>query len=320
MTETGTLIGVDLGGTRIRAARLTPGLALEARAEIPTRVEDGAEVTVGRMVDLIRQVWPARGTITQIGVAAPGPLDPVAGIILSPPNLGWRNVPLRQHLEAAFGVPVTVGNDANAAALAEALVGAGQGLRHFVYLTISTGIGSGIIIDGRLHTGARGLAAEAGLIPLLVGDRVMTLEDLGAGPDMAREAARRIGIGERSSLATHAGELNAEAIGAAANAGDTLALSVVANAGRNIGLGVATLLALFNPQRVIIGGGVSQLGALLFEPIRATAAIYVPDQAFLDGVEIVPARLGPDVGLVGAGALVRTAGGTLDIDQASREL
>jgi len=320
MTNQGAMIGVDLGGTRIRAARLTPQLTLEARAEIPTRVEDGPDRIIERMIGLIREVWPANGPINHIGVAAPGPLDPFTGVVLSPPNLGWRNVPLRAMLADAFGVPVTVGNDANAAALAEAMIGAGRGLRHMIYLTISTGVGSGIIVDGKLHTGARGLAAEAGLIPLLYGDQVATLEDLSAGPDMAREAVRRMESGERSSLAVVSGELTAEAIGAAARAGDDLAYTVIASAGRNIGLGIVTLLQLFNPQRVVIGGGVSQLGALIFDPIRATAAKYVCDPAFLEGVEIVPAHFGGDVGLIGAGALVLTQGGTLDLEEAARML
>lgn len=316
----GAILGVDLGGTRIRAARLTPHLTLDARAEIPTQVEDGADTTIARMVGLIREVWPADNRVAYVGVAAPGPLDPFTGVMLSPPNLGWHNVPLRDMLIEALGVPVIVGNDANAAALAEGLTGAGQGMRHFVYLTVSTGVGSGIIVDGKLHLGARGLASEAGLNPLLVGDKVATLEDLSAGPDMAREALRRIKAGEVSALASHIGNLNAEAIGQAAAEGDSLAKSVIARAARSLGLGIVTLLHLFNPQRVIIGGGVSHLGAMLFEPVRATAAQYVSDPAFLHGVEIVPAHLGPDVGLVGAGALVLTEGGALDLEHAAARL
>lgn len=320
MTNQGTIIGVDLGGTRIRAARLTPQLTLQARAEIPTRVQDGPDKIIQRMIGLIREVWPSDGQVTSIGIAAPGPLDPFTGVILSPPNLGWRNVPLRDMLTEAFAVPVIVGNDANAAALAEAMMGAGRGLRHMIYLTISTGVGSGIIVDGKLHTGARGLAAEAGLIPLLYGDQVATLEDVSAGPDMAMEAVRRMDAGERSSLSMVSGELTAESIGAAAIAGDDLASKVIANAGRNIGLGIVTLLQLFNPERVVIGGGVSQLGELIFEPIRAAAAKYVCDPAFLNGVDIVPAHFGGDVGLIGAGALVLTQGGTLDLEEAARLL
>lgn len=320
MTIQSAIVAVDLGGTRIRAARLTPRLTLEARAEIPTQVEDGPEIIIERMVALIREIWPTDAAVSYVGVAAPGPLDPLSGVVLSPPNLGWKNVPLRDKLIAALGVPVIVGNDANAAALAEMLVGAGKGMRHVVYLTVSTGVGSGIIVDGKLHSGARGLAAEAGLIPLLVGDTVATLEDLSAGPDMAREALRRLKAGEVSALAAKLDNLNAEAIGEAAVAGDVLAKSVISRAGRALGLGIVTLLHLFNPERVIIGGGVSHLGALLFEPIRETAAKYVCDPAYLVGVEIVPAVLGADVGLVGAGALVLTEGGTLDIDQAARLL
>lgn len=320
MSANGAIIGVDLGGTRIRAARLARDLSLEVRAEIPTRVEDGPDVIITRMIGLIREVWPTDGHVAAVGVAAPGPLNPFNGVILSPPNLGWRNVHLKDRLSDALGVPIVVGNDANAAGLAEGLIGAGRGMRHMVYLTISTGIGSGVIVDGKLHVGASGLATEAGLIPLLYGENVATLEDLGAGPDMSRAAQRRINGGEASILSAHEGELNPEALGAAARAGDALALSVIQNAGRNIGLGVVTMLHLFNPQRVVIGGGVSHLGDLIFTPIRETAAAYVSDAAFLDGVDIVPAKLGGDVGLVGAGVLALTGGGVNDLDEVARWL
>ncbi len=320
MSNGGAILAVDLGGTRIRAARLSSKLHLEARAETPTQVETGPDSIVERMVDLIREVWPADKRVAYVGVAAPGPLDPFSGVVLSPPNLGWHNVPLRDMLLEALGVPVIVGNDANAAALAEALVGAGKGFRHSIYLTISTGVGSGIIVDGKLHTGARGLAAEAGLIPLLIGDKVVTLEDLSAGPDMARAALKRIKSGEVSSLAAQIDTLDTEAIGAAANDGDVLAKSVIASAARCIGLGIVGLLYLFNPQRVIIGGGVSQLGDLIFDPIRTTVAQFGIDPAYLEGLDIVPAVLGPDVGLVGAGVLVLTEGGTRDLEEVAKSL
>ncbi len=311
MTQYGSLLAVDLGGTRIRVARLNRALEVEARVEDWTRPERGPDDAIGRMVDMLRSVWPDGQADVAIGVAAPGPLNPHNGVLLSPPNLKWQNVPLKAQLEARFGVSVWLGNDADAAALAEGGVGAGRGFDHFVYLTVSTGIGSGVIVDGRLHNGARGLATEAGLIPMLVAPDgpVQTLEDLAAGPDMVRAFQMRVAAGEVSRLAASGADLTTEAIGTAAREGDALAIDVIAKAGRVFGLGVVTLLQLFNPQRVVVGGGASQLGDLYFEPAWDSIRRYCADPAFYDGVEMVAAECGADVGLVGAGMLVLSSGG-----------
>lgn len=322
MAMNSSILAVDLGGTRIRAARLTPSLELEARVEDWTHPDRGPDDAIARMGDMLRSVWPAGQTDVAVGIAAPGPLDPASGVLLSPPNLQWHNVPLKARLEAMLGVPVWLGNDADAAALAEAGIGAGRGFDHFVYLTVSTGIGSGVIIDGRLHTGARGLATEAGLIPMLVGPDgpVMTLEDLAAGPDMVRAFQARVAAGETSLLTAHEPPVTAEALGEAARQGDALSIDVIARAGRIFGLGVVTLLQLFNPQRVVVGGGASQLGDLYFVPAWESIRRYCADPAFYDGVEIVPAKCGADVGLIGAGMLVLTAGGRLPVGEAAAKL
>ena len=160
MTNQGAVIGVDLGGTRIRAARLTPQLTLQARKEIPTRVLDGPEKIVQRMIGLIREVWPADGQVAHIGVAAPGPLDPFTGVILSPP-IWFAQVPLRDILPTHGAV--IIGNDANAAALLRHCRG-GRGLRHMI-ISPQHGVGSGIIVDGN-YTPARAGWCGGCLIPL----------------------------------------------------------------------------------------------------------------------------------------------------------
>ncbi|MBC8100868.1 MAG: ROK family protein, partial [Armatimonadetes bacterium] len=187
------IISVDLGGTRIRAARLDHTLKILERQETPTLAHLGKDATLARIQALIRTVLPTDGsTVVGIGISAPGPLNPTTGVVVAPPNLdGWHNVPLGEVLHTAFHVPVYVGNDANLAVLAEYTHGAarGSGLRHVIYITHSTGIGSGIICDGRLLLGRDGLAAEVGHIPLVLdGGRVSTLEQEAAGPDMATQA------------------------------------------------------------------------------------------------------------------------------------
>jgi glucokinase len=313
------VIGVDLGGTRIRAARLDARLTVLERVETPTLAHEGLEPTIERIKALIRQVWPAAGeTVTGIGISAPGPLNPKTGVVVAPPNLpGWHNIPLGDLLHETFHVPVYVGNDANVAALAEAVLGAGRGYRHVIYLTVSTGIGSGIIIDGEMLLGRDGLAAEAGHMVMLVGDRVSTLETEAAGPDMAAQAVARIRAGEVSIISEMVdGDLDnvtGGIVGHAAQEGDALARSILARSGRLVGLGIVNLLHLFNPDIVIVGGGVTHAGDLLFRPMRAAIEHYSIDEAYWRDTLIVTPALGEDVSVMGAAVLAATKGGVEDV-------
>ena len=319
------IIAVDLGGTQLRAARYDEALRLQARQSVLTGADEGLQAVLGRIKRIIRMVMPANGeTALGIGISAPGPLNSNTGVIVSPPNLpGWLDVPLGAIIQAEFGLPVYIGNDANVAALAEASQGAAQGCRHVVYITVSTGIGSGIICDGRLVTGQAGLAAELGHIPIIVADgEVSSVELEAAGPAIARKARQALANGAESSMrALVAGDLarlDAKIVGVAAAAGDATAMDLLAEAGRFIGLGVVTALHLFNPQVVVIGGGVSKTGELLLTPIRETVRAHVLDAVFLAGLRIEGAALGDDVALVGAAALVVTQGGDIDIGQLDR--
>jgi glucokinase len=322
------IISVDLGGTRIRAARLDPTLKILERKETPTLAHEGLEPTIGRIKTMIRSVLPTDGSIvTGIGISAPGPLNPQTGVVVMPPNLpGWHNVPLAGILRDEFKMPVYVGNDANLAALAEFLSGAAKGsYRHIIYVTISTGIGSGIIVDGRLLLGKSGLAAEVGHIPLIVDEeRVSTLEEESAGPDMAQQAIRQIQAGEGSLIKELvSGDLSlvtGSTIGLAAQKDDALALKIVHRSGVMVGLGLVTLLHLFEPEIIVIGGGVSNLGNLIFDPIRETVQRYIQDPAYIEGVPIVQAALGDDVSIIGAAALVSTRGGVLDVSDVAAQL
>jgi glucokinase len=317
-----SLIAVDLGGTRVRAARLSPTLEIEMRQEMLTEDERGLEATLERIKDMIRAVWPQDGkSVEGIGISAPGPLNPLTGVVVAPPNLkGWHNVPLANILRDAFGVPVFVGNDANVAGLAETVMGAARGYRHVIFMTVSTGIGSGMIIDGKMLLGKVGLGAEAGHIIMVAGNRVSTLEKEAAGPSLARKARARIEAGEPSSIRElvkgDLTQISGATVGKAAQSGDPLALDIVREGGRMVGLGLVSLLHLFNPEIVIVGGGVSNLGDLLFTPMREAIQEYCIDRAYWTDLHIERAALGENVSIFGAAALVVTQGGLTDVSQA----
>ncbi|MDD9956748.1 MAG: ROK family protein [Anaerolineaceae bacterium] len=308
------IIAVDLGGTRIRAACLDENLNILQRRETLTRPAEGQVAVLGRIEDLVTAVWPGETEVLGIGVSSPGPLDPYRGIVLAPPNLpDWHQVPLADLLAGRFAVPVRLGKDANVALLAEAAHGAAQGCRHAIYLTLSTGIGAGILCDGRLLLGHGGLATEVGSMMLLVNGVARRLEMEAAGPALARQARQRLAAGEVSLLRAMCDgdlrEVDAAMVGAAAQQGDPLALALVRRAGRLIGLGLTSLLHLFNPEVVVIGGGLSLIGAPLLEPMRDTVRREVIYEGYTRSLRIEAAALGADVSLVGAAALLRSDGG-----------
>ncbi|MBZ0291775.1 MAG: ROK family protein, partial [Anaerolineae bacterium] len=185
------IIGVDLGGTQIRAARLDRQLNILDRKAILTEAIHGPDHVIARMVGLIREVLPAPETkVVGIGVSSPGPLNPMTGMVVDPPNLhGWTRVPLVQRLQDALDLPVFIGNDASVAVLAEVARGAAQGAKHAIYITLSTGIGGGVLVDGRLLLGQQGYAAHIGHMSMVVeGEKITSLEKEAAGPSLARQA------------------------------------------------------------------------------------------------------------------------------------
>ena len=312
------IIGVDLGGTRIRAACLTEDLSIVKRHETLTLAAEGPDAVIQRIIDQIHAVWPEDDTVTGIGVSSPGPLDPVTGVVLAPPNLPeWDHVPLGQRLFDHFKTPTFVGNDANVAVLAEVARGAAQGHRHAIYVTLSTGIGGGVLIDGRLLLGRGGFAAEIGHMLMLVDGQELRFEQLAAGPALARQARERIEQGAVSSMRDAVGGdltlLDARIVGEAAQQGDPLAVEIVQRAGRVIGLGLTSLLHLFNPEIIVIGGGVSKVGPLLFEPVHRAIKDSVIYAGYVDNLKIEMAKLGDDVSIIGAAALVRTQGGLIPL-------
>jgi glucokinase len=321
-----TIIGVDLGGTRIRAARLDETLHIQERVETFTLADQGLSPTLERIKAQVRRVYPNNpAELAGIGVSAPGPLNPETGVIIRPPNLpGWDKVHLSEILHQEFGVPVYVGNDANVAALAEVARGAARGYRHAIYITISTGIGSGIIVDGRMLLGKSGLAAEAGHMIMLVEDNVSSLEEEAAGPDMALQARRRIEAGESSMISTmvngNLSTITGSVVGKAAQANDPLALEIVGRSGKLVGLGIVNLLHLFNPEIIVVGGGVTNLGDLIFRPMRAAIERYAINEYYWKDLVLTTPGLGEDVSIIGAAALVATQGGVIDVAEVTERL
>jgi glucokinase len=314
------VIGVDLGGTKFAAAAVSEdGRSTVAFAAEPTLADRGADDIVARMAGLVRRVMSdaaaATGAATEdfigVGVGAPGPLRRADGIVVVAPNLGWRDYPLRDRLASATGLETTLDNDANCATLAEWWVGAAQGARTVVGLTIGTGIGGGLVFDGRLHHGASDVAGEIGHTTIETSGRRCKcgnygcLEAYASGPaiaDRAREALdgdapsklRELNGGDLSAL-------TAEHVYAAAREGDEFSREVVRDTAKYLGTGVANLLNLVNPDVVVLAGGVTEAGDQILTPLRAE----VRKRAFRPAVEatrIVPGALGPKAGAIGAAA------------------
>ena len=309
-------IGLDLGGTNIATGIVNSKDELLASVKVPTQAEDGWKIITERMGDTIAEVMQKAGVkpteVKAIGVCSPGALDIPNGIVIRSPNLRWFNVPLKKIIEDRFNIPTYFDNDANVAGLGENRYGAGVGSKHMLYMTISTGIGGGIIIDGKIYHGATFGAGEIGHItldkngPLCGCGNHGCIEAIASGPAIARNAKERLHE-HPESLLHHYTNITAREVSEAAHAGDQYALSVVETAARNIGVVLAGLINTLNPDCVVIGGGVSNMGDILFKPLIAE----VKERAipsFVENLKIVPAKLGGDVGVMGAIALAQSQG------------
>jgi glucokinase len=290
------VLAIDVGGTWLRVARVTAlGRVLDRRRQ-PTPAGGDAAAVVEAVGRLAAQLGgPAR----LAGVAAPGPVDPASGTVYSPPNLpGWGAYPLRSRLADRLGCPVWVHNDANLAALGEARFGAGRGADPLVYLTVSTGIGGGVILGGRIFEGAHGLAGELGHVIVRAGGprcnagHAGCLEALASGTAVQRRAAE---------LAGTAGEPAAAEVAQAAAAGTAWAIQVLEEAGEALGLAIGGLINAFDPAWVVLGGGLT--GAWeLWAPAMQRSAEAVAMARAQRPVDIRRAALGDDGGLIGAAA------------------
>jgi glucokinase len=302
-------VAVDIGGTHIRAAVYEPD-SIKPIAHQRTRSLAKEPGVFNRLARTIEAVWP-KETVGAIGIASPGPLDPYTGTILATPNIPeWQNFPLTSKLSEYFKVPAYLDNDANMAGLAEWQFGAGKGHQDVVYLTISTGIGGGVITNGCLLQGFRGMGAELGHMlidpdgPLCGCGHRGHIESFSSGPSIARYVVEQLKAGQKSTLHAQP-HLSAAHIADAAREGDALAISAFERAGYYLGIAVANYLAIFDPSILIFGGGVSQVGDLLFKPFEASLREHTFHPHYLDNLVITKAALGDDAGLLGALALAR---------------
>jgi len=303
-------LAIDIGGTHIRVAAFEPQSTTPV-AHQRARSQGNEPGVFGRLVKVVESVW--QKDAVAIGIASPGPLDPHSGVILSTPNIPeWKNFPLTDKLSQHFGVPVYLDNDANMAGLAEWQYGAGRGHPDLIYLTISTGIGGGVISNGHLLQGFRGMGAELGHMtidvngPLCGCGQPGHIESFSSGTAIARYVKEQIDAGQKSTIQTHS-KLSAREVAAAALNGDTLAISAFERAGYYLGIAVANYLAIFDPSILVFGGGVSQVGDLLFKPFEESLRKHVFHPHYLDNLVITRAALGDDAGLLGALALARLA-------------
>jgi glucokinase len=301
------VIGVDLGGTQIRAALVRADGLIVAHVRAPSPVQAGPVATAEQIVLLAREVWaalPAGETLAGLGLGGPGPLDPVSGVIFAPPNLpNWGVVPLRGLVAERIDLTVELGNDANAAALAEWRFGAGKGTRHLVYLTISTGLGGGVIVDGQLLLGRLGLGGELGFL-MLDAERGVCWEDLASGTALGRAAATAMPQHPTSYLHTLATPttVNGAHVAQAAAQGDALARTLMDREAHFLGLGFASVMHTFSPEILVVGGSVVNANPNLLAQAREIAYAHVINPLYRD-VPIVPAQFGDQAGVLGAAAL-----------------
>src|ERR1700737_1520712 len=312
------LIGIDLGGTQLRVAVADDRGRLKTVVRHPTEAARGRQHVIARIVGAVAEALDADGTsarqVRALGIGLPGPVDPAAGIVISPANLpGFRNVPLNRILTRATGIPSFLHHDAHLAALGEHQRGAARGASELIYVTVSTGIGAGLILRGELYAGAHGIAGEIGHIvvqrdgPLCTCGNRGCVEALASGTGIAR-FARELGARPPASTLHQLQAPSAEDVVKAARAGDQLALSILDTAGTYLGIAMGTLINLFNPQLIVLGGSVLKAGAPLLTPMRRSM-LASSWKAARRGLRIVRPALGDDAGLIGAVEFARLRAG-----------
>ncbi|HVQ46854.1 MAG TPA: ROK family protein [Gemmatimonadales bacterium] len=310
------VLGIDIGGTNLVVGSVAEdGSALHALDSEPTHAEAGQTDVLDRLITLAQRTIErtrqevSGADIIGVGVGAPGPLDTKRGIVLLTPNLGWVNLPLRQIIHERLGLPAALDNDANCAVLGEWWMGAARGTRNAIGITIGTGIGGGIIVDGKLYHGASDCAGEIGHTTIDTEGRRCKcgnygcLEAYASGPNIALRAVEELKAGAVSRLADYVGgdlrQVTAQTVYQAAHDGDQLALEVVNDTAKFLGVGIANLLNVFNPEVVVVCGGVTLAGDRLFDPLRREVA----RRAFKPAVSvcrIIPCELSGTAGVYGA--------------------
>lgn len=311
-------IGIDVGGTNVKIALVDGEGKIIYSNSVPTYAQMGYEYTVNNIKQAIRDLMKETNTdakeIEGIGFDFPGQVDYKTGVVKLAPNIpGWINVPIAQMIEEEFNIPTRIDNDVRCAALGELKFGAGKGCENFVCITVGTGIGSGLVINGQLVRGAANAAGEIGHIKLQMNGGPICgcgdtgcLEAFASGPSIVAMAQEYLKGGKSTKFREMAGadgEITPYIVAKAAEAGDPVAKRIFEIVGTYIGMGLVSVINLLNPEKVIIGGGVAAAGDLLLDPIRKT----IKERAMVvacNSVEIVPAELGNSAGVIGASMLV----------------
>jgi glucokinase len=328
MTEAydGLVVGVDIGGTKVAAGLVDVNGEIKAQTRTPmvgNGEADAGLAAVISAIDLLLAVdAKARASIRGIGICSPGPLDPATGIVINPPNLPcWRNFPLAAEVARIYRVPVKVENDANAAALAEARWGAGRGYRHIFYAGLGTGIGTGIVFDGRIYNGRTGAAAEGGHMsidyrgPRCGCGKPGCIEVLAAGPAIARRGQAKLleqtskpalpqSPGSRLLDLAHGNveAVSSEMVGQAYLEGDPLAAETLRETVELLSLWLSNIVDLLEPDAIIIGGGVAAMLGRFFSDIAQGIARYCINSRCSE-IPLLKARYGADSGIAGGAAL-----------------
>ena len=310
-------IGVDVGGTKVLGGVVDESGTVVKTARRDTPGEGGAALTQA-IADVAKELM-AQFTVDSVGVSAAGFVSSDRKTMLATPNIaGWNGVDLDYQLTSLIGLPVVIENDANAAAWGEARFGAGRGKRHMLMLTVGTGIGGGIVVNGELYRGAFGTAAEIGHIRVVPEGHLCgcgargCFEQYGSGNALMRHAREAIAASPdiaRNILARGDGTLEGltgKAITDAARDGDAVALAAFNTTAQWLGAGIATLSVILDPECVVIGGGVIDAGDILLEPTRAAMVRYMPFARKHPYPEIIGAQLGNEAGLVGVADLARS--------------
>lgn len=300
-------IGIDLGGTFIKGALVDQNGSIVMKKTIPTHAVKGAQHVMEQMsslvLELMRHPEVAFSKIAGIGMGIPGVIDYATGTAIQVVNLGWNNIALKEPLEKRIGLPILMDNDANVAALGEMWAGAGKGCRNLICVTLGTGVGGGIVVDGKLLHGAHVLAGEIGHIVMdprgslcSCGNRGC-LETVASATGVVRLVQEALDGGELSTLAGK--ELSSEAISLAAASGDALALNVVHRAMDTLGRALAIAANIIDPDVIVVGGGMAHAGDTILFPLRISFEKYSL-RRISNATRVVLARLGNDAGVVGA--------------------
>lgn len=316
---TKSLVGIDIGGTKIATCVMRKDGEVIAQEEVPTKAKEGPKAVISRIKDTVYHVLDqgqvAKDDVEAIGVGMPGPLDIKKGLVKNPPNLpGWIDIPLTKILEEEFQLPVVLENDANAAVLGEKYYGIGKGIENIVYITVSTGIGVGVIVDGKLLKGEVGNGTEAGHTTINFGGPKCGCGNYGcweayaSGTSLARFARDGIARGENTIIKDLAkdDEVKAEHVFLAAKKGDKFAKELVEDEGFYLGVGLANVVNMFNPKLIVIGGGLTHEWDMFYDNMMDIVKNNSL-AANVENLEVVKTSLGPNVGVIGACAVALNA-------------